>query len=335
MNKDSHLIFEAYRNKLVSEDMPYPTFAKLAKHASPKSSKEKPAGEFKQQMPDSKEEYSAHDYAREMEVKGEGEESLHITKYKHIIDQLAKGAFDTESEQEQVDQGASEGIFDVQVVNGSRQVVLTNAAVKTIGDVYPELKGKFWDCGRCKADYKGCGDAKHHHAENEERRLDPKCWKGYHKAGTKMKDGVRVNNCVKSQSNEEGLVGGQKKLDANHDGEITGADFKLLRRKRLKGEEEQEGPYNYEDVEVKFTHDDVNYIAFGDALYDENDEDYSIENFAIYKMEDLNRKDREEVADKKIRNMAFNAVYNKAIDQSAEDLPHPSLGDPRNYLPRQ
>jgi len=34
--------------------------------------------------------------------------------------------------------------------------------------------------------------------ENEERRLDPKCWKGYHKAGTKLKGGKRVNNCVKN-----------------------------------------------------------------------------------------------------------------------------------------
>lgn len=31
----------------------------------------------------------------------------------------------------------------------------------------------------------------------EKRRLDPKCWKGYRKAGTKLKDGTRVNKCVK------------------------------------------------------------------------------------------------------------------------------------------
>jgi hypothetical protein len=31
----------------------------------------------------------------------------------------------------------------------------------------------------------------------EDQRLDPKCWKGYRKAGTKMKGGTRVNNCVK------------------------------------------------------------------------------------------------------------------------------------------
>jgi hypothetical protein len=232
MNKDSHLIFEAYKNRPVNENMPYPVFAKLSKHASPKSSKEKSASEFKQQMPDSKEEYSAHDYAKEMEAKGEGEESLqHISKYKHIIDQLAQGAFDTESEQEQVDQGASEGIFDVEVVDGKRQVVLTNAAVEKIEQMYPELKGKFWECGKCKADYAGCGAAKKNHKdeneegdlmkhmkdkgmidpratddtgkygrtrEEEESRLDPKCWKGYHKAGTKLKGGVRVNNCVKN-----------------------------------------------------------------------------------------------------------------------------------------
>jgi hypothetical protein len=163
-----------------------------------------------------------------MEAKGEGEESLqHISKYKHIIDQLAQGAFDTESEQDQVDQGASEGIFDVEVVDGKRHVVLTNAAVEKIEQMYPELKGKFWECGRCKADYAGCGEAKHEDEEGdlmkhmkdkgmidpkatddtgkygrtreeEERRIDPKCWKGYHKQGTKLKDGVRVNNCVKN-----------------------------------------------------------------------------------------------------------------------------------------
>jgi hypothetical protein len=30
----------------------------------------------------------------------------------------------------------------------------------------------------------------------EKVRLDPKCWKGKHKEGTKLKGGVRVNNCV-------------------------------------------------------------------------------------------------------------------------------------------
>lgn len=38
--------------------------------------------------------------------------------------------------------------------------------------------------------------SKRHFGESKQR-LDPKCWKGYRKQGTKMKDGVRVNNCVK------------------------------------------------------------------------------------------------------------------------------------------
>ena len=33
-------------------------------------------------------------------------------------------------------------------------------------------------------------------------RLDPKCWKGKHKEGTKIKGGVRVNNCVPNESKD-------------------------------------------------------------------------------------------------------------------------------------
>jgi hypothetical protein len=36
----------------------------------------------------------------------------------------------------------------------------------------------------------------------EKQRLDPKCWDGYKKDGTKMKGGVRVNNCVKEELEE-------------------------------------------------------------------------------------------------------------------------------------
>jgi hypothetical protein len=34
------------------------------------------------------------------------------------------------------------------------------------------------------------------------QRLDPKCWKGKHKEGTKIKGGIRVNNCVPNESVE-------------------------------------------------------------------------------------------------------------------------------------
>ena len=38
--------------------------------------------------------------------------------------------------------------------------------------------------------------------EAVKQRLDPKCWKGKHKEGTKIKSGVRVNNCVPNESQE-------------------------------------------------------------------------------------------------------------------------------------
>lgn len=38
--------------------------------------------------------------------------------------------------------------------------------------------------------------------EEVKQRLDPKCWKGKHKEGTKIKGGIRVNNCVPNESQE-------------------------------------------------------------------------------------------------------------------------------------
>ena len=45
--------------------------------------------------------------------------------------------------------------------------------------------------------------AKEFITEAIKQRLDPKCWKGKHKEGTKIKGGVRVNNCVPNESVEE------------------------------------------------------------------------------------------------------------------------------------
>jgi hypothetical protein len=43
-------------------------------------------------------------------------------------------------------------------------------------------------------------------AKAVKQRLDPKCWKGKHKEGTKVKGGVRVNNCVPNESVAEGQL---------------------------------------------------------------------------------------------------------------------------------
>jgi hypothetical protein len=44
----------------------------------------------------------------------------------------------------------------------------------------------------------------------EKQRLDPKCWTGYKKQGTKMKGGVKVNNCVPVK--ESSILQGIKKV---------------------------------------------------------------------------------------------------------------------------
>jgi hypothetical protein len=42
--------------------------------------------------------------------------------------------------------------------------------------------------------------------DEENQRLDPSCWKGYRKQGTKMKGGTRVNNCVKVSEGVENIM---------------------------------------------------------------------------------------------------------------------------------
>ena len=46
--------------------------------------------------------------------------------------------------------------------------------------------------------------------ETVKQRLDPKCWKGKHKEGTKIKGGVRVNNCVPNESVKEAANAAQQ-----------------------------------------------------------------------------------------------------------------------------
>jgi hypothetical protein len=50
---------------------------------------------------------------------------------------------------------------------------------------------------------------------DEDQRLDPKCWKGYKKQGTKMKCGTRVNNCVPVSEDIERIMAGYIKILSN------------------------------------------------------------------------------------------------------------------------
>ena len=56
--------------------------------------------------------------------------------------------------------------------------------------------------------------------EAVKQRIDAKCWKGKHKEGTKIKSGVKVNNCVPNESVEE-TAAWQKKSGKNKNGGLN------------------------------------------------------------------------------------------------------------------
>lgn len=69
-------------------------------------------------------------------------------------------------------------------------------------------------------------------AKATSQRLDPKCWKGYKKQGTKVKDGVRVNNCVPKESILEETYDGDDFYEAygelyyNEDEQLDEAEYR-------------------------------------------------------------------------------------------------------------
>jgi hypothetical protein len=60
-----------------------------------------------------------------------------------------------------------------------------------------------WNCESIEQMAEMIAEGEHVIAEMKQR-LDPKCWKGKHKEGTKIKGGIRVNNCVPNESIKEG-----------------------------------------------------------------------------------------------------------------------------------
>ena len=64
--------------------------------------------------------------------------------------------------------------------------------------------------------------------EAVKQRLDPKCWKGKHKEGTKIKGGVRVNNCVPNESAELDEEFDLIETAINHLAEHNGVDSEVI-----------------------------------------------------------------------------------------------------------
>lgn len=180
-------------NPSEQEEMPYPTFAKLSKHASPKSSKEGEVEDFKEQLPDSKEEYMGK----------EEEESTPMAVYGTVHD-LNNGYSIVVTKVNEPDRYS----YDIDVLKNidpknSKYKYVTQ--IHRLGEIAYSLKN--WaDSDDSSMQQKAIDTLKKYGVdlpnigqEDEERRLDPKCWKGYHKEGTKLKGGVRVNKCVKNK----------------------------------------------------------------------------------------------------------------------------------------
>jgi len=63
--------------------------------------------------------------------------------------------------------------------------------------------------------------------EAVKQRLDPKCWKGKHKEGTKIKGGIRVNNCVPNEGvaeDREYIPSGKERITRNCIDLVVGID---------------------------------------------------------------------------------------------------------------
>lgn len=174
------------------------------KHGFP-GEKSKGEYEFREQMPDSREEYSAHDYAKEMEAKGEGEESPGDAKRRKDNESRWMSILMNHFGKEYRRGGADPYLEFFERYSPYYE----DWVIKKFAEMYnktwasaPESKidiDHFIKVKNELRDKKDADDRKFQASnENEERRLDPKCWKGYHKQGTKLKNGKRVNNCVKN-----------------------------------------------------------------------------------------------------------------------------------------
>ena len=212
----------AARNMFYDEDFPMEVVSQYA-HYQEHGFPEVEEHDFRDQMPDSREEYSAHDYAKEMEMRGEdAEESKHplgdvrevpardlkpgdvlslfkntVIKIDDMAPRLIKGKVrvtykDVRGVVHNVDWNKSTKITvdNVPQEDGEEGDLMKH--MKDKGMIDPKATDDTGKYGRTKEEEEHCAN------EDEQRRLDPACWKGYHKAGTKLKNDVRVNNCKKN-----------------------------------------------------------------------------------------------------------------------------------------
>jgi hypothetical protein len=161
--------------------MPYPEFAKLSKHAASKLPEDKPKEKLKYTY-----ELATAFLPRDINTDTrEGQEKV----LKLAFDELVKRTFrhDKNPKKRAMNLFMYDEDFPMEVVSQYdwyQKHGFPNVKDE-IREQMPDSREEYMD-----------------KTEEEQRRLDPSCWKGYHKQGTKMKGGVRVNNCVKNESEE-------------------------------------------------------------------------------------------------------------------------------------
>lgn len=195
----------AAKNTFLDEDFPMEVISQY-KHYQEHGFPEIDEGDLRDLMPDSKEEYSAHDYAKEMEVKGEGEEGPSDVKRRKDNESRWMSVLMNHFRKEYRRQGSDPYVEFFERYSPYHEDWVIKKFAEMYNDTWasdPESKIDIEHFIKVKNDLRDKKDAENEkrraEAEEEERRLDPKCWKGYHKQGTKLKDGVRVNNCVKNK----------------------------------------------------------------------------------------------------------------------------------------
>ena len=193
----------AASNMFYDEDFPMELVSQYShyqKHGFPDIEED----DYREQMPDSREEYSAQDYAQEMELKGEQEEDDSTALIvRGTVHSLGNGYSILVTKEREEDRYS----FDIDVLKdidpkNSKYEYVTK--IHRLGEIGNSIKN--WAGSKDPLLVQKTIDVLNKHGakipnikhEDEERRLDPKCWKGYHKQGTKLKGGKRVNNCVKN-----------------------------------------------------------------------------------------------------------------------------------------
>lgn len=114
----------------------------------------------------------------------------------------------------------------ITAIDGNEIVVETDSI--SGANLLVESYGKYW-CSTDKKWKERQGPKQTRNVKEEKQRLDPKCWDGYKKQGTKMKGDTRVNNCVPEATSpaQQAAIAINKKKEKVDEAEYQGRTVPL------------------------------------------------------------------------------------------------------------